>query len=39
MLIPMVKIIRKPFNNHEDDSGIQTMKGELQKPGSTIINE
>ena len=31
MLIPMVKTLEKTFNKHEDDSGIQTMKGEMLK--------
>jgi len=32
MLIPMVNILERAFNNkHEDDSGIQTMKGEMLK--------
>ena len=26
MLIPLVKILEKAFNKHDDDSGIQTMK-------------
>jgi len=29
MLIPMVKILEKAFNKHEDDPGIQIMKGEM----------
>ena len=33
MLIPVVKILEKAlaFNKNEDDSGIQTMKGEMIK--------
>ena len=43
MLIPgpMVKIFEKAFafNKHEDDSGIQTMKGEMIKPLETRFDD
>ena len=37
MLIPMVKIFEKAFNKHEDDSGIQAMKGEMLKSLETRV--
>ena len=29
VLIPLVKILQKTLNKHDDDSGIQTMKTEM----------
>ncbi|XP_065891626.1 zinc finger BED domain-containing protein 4-like [Dysidea avara] len=39
MLIPSVKILEKAFNKHDDDSGIQTMKGEMLKSLETRFDD
>jgi len=35
----MIKIFKKAFNKHEDDSGIQTMKGEMLKSLETRFDD
>ena len=39
MLIPLVKILENAFNKYDDDSGIQTMKGEMLKSLETRFDD